>query len=224
VHGIAKGLQQQDATILFVSHNMFSIKTMCSRVIYLRGGQIHFDGPTERGIELYEEDCRLTTLPWAETKPEEWQIIITEIALLDESGRARSVFDHGERMKLRLRYDARRRLENPNFIVAFVHSDGIACCNYSSELDGMVIEAANGAGSVDLMTPPLKLVSELYTIHVLVRERGFQQLLCAQIGATFHIRDDLLDTHFGVFHEAAEWSWDGLPNASRRTRPHRLNG
>ena len=31
----AKELQQRDATILFVSHNMFSIKTMCERVIYL---------------------------------------------------------------------------------------------------------------------------------------------------------------------------------------------
>ena len=42
-----KELQEKDATILFVSHNMFSIKTMCRRVIYLRGGEIQFDGPTE---------------------------------------------------------------------------------------------------------------------------------------------------------------------------------
>src|SRR6202000_711248 len=33
-------LQQRDATILFVSHNMFSIKTMCKRVIYIKSGQI----------------------------------------------------------------------------------------------------------------------------------------------------------------------------------------
>jgi len=46
----AKGLQQADATILFVSHNMFSIKTMCSRVIYLKQGQVQFDGPTESPV------------------------------------------------------------------------------------------------------------------------------------------------------------------------------
>jgi len=43
----AKKLQQRHATILFVSHNMHSIKTMCTRVIYLRKGRIVFDGPTD---------------------------------------------------------------------------------------------------------------------------------------------------------------------------------
>src|SRR5690606_11482751 len=32
----AKEMQRRDAAIMFVSHNMFSIKTMCERVIYLR--------------------------------------------------------------------------------------------------------------------------------------------------------------------------------------------
>ena len=48
VHGSSRAsCSEQDATILFVSHNMFSIKTMCSRVIYLQQGQIEFDGPTD---------------------------------------------------------------------------------------------------------------------------------------------------------------------------------
>ena len=37
-------LEQKGATILFVSHNMFSIKTMCERVIYLRKGEVVYDG------------------------------------------------------------------------------------------------------------------------------------------------------------------------------------
>src|SRR5690606_37825663 len=54
----AKQMQRRDATIVFVSHNMFSIKTMCERVIYLRRGRVVYDGPTDEGIRLYEEDCR----------------------------------------------------------------------------------------------------------------------------------------------------------------------
>ncbi len=201
----AKGLQQADATILFVSHNMFSIKTMCSRVIYLKQGQIQFDGPTDEGIKHYEEDCSLSTLSWTENKPEEWLIHITDFALFDENDQAKKVFEYGERMKLRLCYQARQLVENPNFIVAFVRSDGVACCNFSTEVDGVLINQVDGDGMIELVTPPLKLVAELYTIHLLIREKGFQKVLCAQIGSTFHVRHHLFDMNFGVYHEAAEW-------------------
>lgn len=203
----AKRLQQSNATILLVSHNMFNIKNMCDRVIYLRKGNIEFDGPTDEGIRLYEEDCRLSVLTWTENKPEEWPIIITDFSLFDENNHAKNVFEHGEQVRLRFNYQTRYPVESPNFIVSFVRSDGVACCNYSTEADGFIIEKANGIGTVELTTPPLKLVAELYTIHILIREQGFQKILCAQIGSTFHIRHSLFDTHFGVFHEPAQWSW-----------------
>jgi lipopolysaccharide transport system ATP-binding protein len=203
----AKGLQQANSTILFVSHNMFSIKTMCQRVIYLKRGRIEFDGPTEQAIKMYEDDSRLATLPFTQEKADEWPIIITDVALADEHGQGRTVFEHGERMKLRLTYETRRTVERPNFIMAFVRSDGVVCCcNYSTEAEGISVDQLKGTGVVELITPPLKLVSDVYTINVLIRENGFQKLLCAQKGVTFHIRHQLYDTHFGVFHEAGQWA------------------
>ncbi len=202
----AKHLQQSDATILFVSHNMFAIKTLCRRVIYLKQGRIQYDGVADGGIALYEDDCRLSTLAWTEKRPDEWPIRVHEIEVTDEGGSPKTVFDHGERMRIRLEYEARRRLESPNFIVAFIRSDGVACCNYSNEADGIALGVIEGEGSLELVTPPLSLVAESYSIHVLVRARGFQELLSAQIGSTFHVRHELFDPHFGVFHEVARWS------------------
>jgi lipopolysaccharide transport system ATP-binding protein len=202
----AKKLAARNSTILFVSHSMHSIKTMCPRVIYLRKGQVQYDGATDEGIRIYEEDGRLSTLDYAEEKPDKWPIRITDIEIADERGEARSVFDIGERMRLRLTYDVRETVQNPNFIIAFMRSDGIAACNYCTELDGASIQKlASGKGVLELLTPPLKLVSEVYTIHILVRERGFQEVVCSQIGATFHVRHDVLDRHFGVFHDAGEF-------------------
>jgi lipopolysaccharide transport system ATP-binding protein len=203
----AKSLKQGNGTTLFVSHNMFSIKTMCSRVIYIDQGRIRFDGPTEDGIKMYEKGCRLSNLNFSEKDPSEWPIYLTDIALSDEGGKTRSVFDHGARMRLCLKYKARQTIERPNFIIAFIRSDGVACCNYTSHMDGVAIQQLSGEGSIEVLTPPLKLVAELYTIHILVREREFQQVLCAQIGGTFHVRHHTFDMNFGVFHETAEWNW-----------------
>jgi lipopolysaccharide transport system ATP-binding protein len=201
----AKELQKRDATILFVSHNMFSIKTMCDRVIYLRQGQVIYDGAVPGGIELYEQDCRGAALAWTETKPEEWPIYITGCELLDERGNAKTMFDFGERLTLRLKYDVREAVDDPNFIVAMIRSDGVAACNYSTELDGLSLGKVTAPGTLELQLPSIKLVSEMYSINVLIRAKGFQQILCGQTAATFHVRHHLFNTHFGVFHEPGNW-------------------
>jgi lipopolysaccharide transport system ATP-binding protein len=206
----AKDLQRREATILFVSHNMFSIKTMCDRVIYLRQGKVQFDGPTAQGIEIYESDCRLASVSWAQaagiTNPDDTPIVITDVALLNEAGEKTTVFEHGERMRLHLDYEIRGPVDDPNFILAFVRSDGVSCCNYNTKLDGVAISTKPGKGRLELLTPPLTLVSELYKLEILVRERGFGKLVCGQLGGSFHVSHPVLDMHFGVFHEPGVWS------------------
>jgi lipopolysaccharide transport system ATP-binding protein len=203
----AKDLQTKNATILFVSHNMFSIKTMCQRVIYLQKGRVLFDGSTDKGIEIYENDSRLAPLAWASTREGPRPVTIADAVTLDDGGQPKTVFEFGDRVRLRLRYQVDSPVNQPNFIVAFVRSDGIACCSYSTAVDRASPASIDGEGVVELLTPPLKLVAEVYTVHILVRDSGFTRLLCAQNGPTFHVRHELFDLHFGVYHEDAEWQF-----------------
>lgn len=48
-----KAAKKQGRTILFVSHNMGAISSLCKRVIYLRQGELVKDGKTEPVIESY---------------------------------------------------------------------------------------------------------------------------------------------------------------------------
>ena len=43
-----------DRTVLFVSHNMASIKNLCDRAILLENGMVSFDGSVDKAIELYK--------------------------------------------------------------------------------------------------------------------------------------------------------------------------
>jgi lipopolysaccharide transport system ATP-binding protein len=203
----AKSLQRRDATILFVSHNMFSIKSMCDRVIYLRRGEVVFDGAVEKGIELYESDCKLSDVPWIGADAKAGPIRVSKFVALGEDGSERSMFEFGERMRFRIEYDASAPIERPNFIVAFTRSDGVAACNFSTETDGLELDVADGHGVIELLTPPIKLVAESYTVSVIVRRPGMQALLCGQVGGVIHVRHELFNMHFGVFHERAE-SWN----------------
>jgi len=205
----AKRLQDGNATVLFVSHNMFAVKALCNRVIYIAEGRVQFDGSPEDAIQLYERESRLSTAPWAQgmvdVDPAKRAIAITDLEVLDEQGQERRIFDYGERMRIRLHFNAIRPIEHPNFNVSFIRGDNISCCNYNTSMDGLCIPSLSGRGTVEVLTPPLKLVAELYVIHVMVWDTRFQQLYSAQMGITFHVRHHLLSPHFGVFHEAAQW-------------------
>lgn len=214
----AKNLQHRNATILFVSHNMSSIKTMCDRVIYLRKGSIAYDGPTEKGISMYEEDSRLTSFSRRFSDPAEMPIRATDIRLEDSrQGGERTVFARGESLKIVVAFEARRPIERPNFIVAVVRSDGVICCNYASEADGLDLGRVDGKGRIEITTPPLLLTSDSYRINLIVREAGYGEALCEQTGTTFHVKDDLFDRHFGVFHEPARWRVEPAAPRSQRT-------
>jgi lipopolysaccharide transport system ATP-binding protein len=202
----AKKLQERDSTILFVSHNMFSIKTMCDRVIYLRSGQVVYDGSVEGGIELYEKDCRLETIDWGGAgKPESWPIMVNSCELLDECGQSKTVFDHGKPMTLRVSYQVRKPLLNPNFIVTFERSDGVTAQMFSSEADHVESGVVGQDFTLTLRIPRLSLTAEMFTIGLTVRVPNFQDIVCRQIGGTFHVRDPLLSHHFGVFNQPGQW-------------------
>jgi lipopolysaccharide transport system ATP-binding protein len=211
-------LRKNNSTILFVSHNMFAVKSICNRVILLDEGAIGFDGSAEDAIQRYEGKNKTSALPWAEnaigTDPSQWDVYIENVETFDVEGAQRNLFNYGERIRIRLDYSIRRTVTHPNFLVSFIRSDEVACCNYNTAMDGFAVPSLDRDGTIELLTPPLNLVSESYQIYVLVRDSKFEHLYCAQIGKTFHVRHDLLNAHFGVFHEEGEWS---LPGAGQET-------
>jgi lipopolysaccharide transport system ATP-binding protein len=208
-----QSLKHSGTTIIIVSHNMFTIKSMCDRSICLSGGRILFDGPTEVAVNHYDSGSRMYMSEWAHnlvgSDPTKCPISISNIDICDINGCDRVLFEYGERARIRLHFEARETVVNPNFCVSIIRSDGIACCNFNTMMDGFPIDKVSGSGTLDLLTPPICLVSELYTIHVLVWDSCFQRLLCAQVGKDFHVRHPVLSIQFGVFHEAAEWEWSG---------------
>ncbi|MCQ2485010.1 MAG: ABC transporter ATP-binding protein [Clostridia bacterium] len=46
-------------TILFVSHQMNTIRQLCDRVIVLKEGKVIFDGDVEEGIKIYNDDSNI---------------------------------------------------------------------------------------------------------------------------------------------------------------------
>jgi lipopolysaccharide transport system ATP-binding protein len=216
-------LAGRGVTVLLVSHNMFAIKTLCRRAILLGAGQVRFDGAADGAIELYSRESTLDTDPWAVSvigeDPQAWPVVIQKVETLSDGGEPRAIYDHGERLRVRIHYAVRRPVRSPNFCVGIRRSDNVFCCSYSAARDGVTVPWLTESGVMEVTTPPLRLVSELYGITVGIWDDGFKTLYCGHIGPNFHVRDETLDPEFGVFSEPAEWRWESGPDADPGGRP-----
>ena len=215
----ARALEKRGSTILFVSHNMFTIKSFCPRVIYLRKGEVVYDGPTDEGLRLYESDSRLALTPWFNSESGEAPpITITDIVQTDMAGEEKTVFGHGDRIKVRIRYNAHRPVKTPDFRIGIDRSDEVHCCTFSTESDGITIPEVSGEGEIELVTAPLNLVADTYTTTITVRTAG--RSVVSQLGVPFHIRHDIYQSSvYGVFHDSGDWSFD-----SAESQPQKASG
>jgi lipopolysaccharide transport system ATP-binding protein len=207
-----KELARSGITILMVSHDLFAVKAMSRRVLVLSDGRCQFDGLPADGIELYEKDSRLDADPWAVriigADINQWPITIRFVELLDAEGIPRTVYDYGERMRARIHYEVRRPVRYPNFYFGIRRPDNVLCCSFSAARDGVTAPFLDQSGVIELLTQPLRLVSDQYSTYAVIWDQEFKNLYCGQIGPNFHVRDEVLNEHFGVFHVPAEWHWD----------------
>ena len=63
--------QQEGRTILYVSHNMNTVRKLCERVVVLDHGEVVFDGPTEEAIKVYLNEVQTLDSPYIDLSQKE---------------------------------------------------------------------------------------------------------------------------------------------------------
>lgn len=121
-------------TILYVSHNMSTIRQLCDRVIVLDHGKIVFDGDVEEGIGVYSNDIT-GRFQHNDFTVRGYDPAITakiKILYLDVSGSNSIRF--GERFRFTLTYQSRIRLDNLCFRITVLKKDRTAVATAVSRL------------------------------------------------------------------------------------------
>lgn len=106
--------EREGRTVLYVSHNMDTIRRLCDRCVVLDHGRVLYDGDTDAAIAAYMEqslgenqvDLDLTRKPHAE---QNGQAAMTRLRLTDKTS---PVYEPGETLRLRLSVRAAAPVEN----------------------------------------------------------------------------------------------------------------
>ena len=179
-------LVREGRTLVFVSHDMSAIETLCTRAILLRNGTIAADGPARDVVAAYlgaVEDDRLAasaaagSANGAGTAP----IEILHTTVHDESGREVDEIEAGRPMTVRIHYRATEPVRGP--IVNVGLADGrIGCFTLASMLrDGGGPDVLEGEGHIDCTFEHLPLLPRVYEIWCGVRgSLGYGNLVAWQ--------------------------------------------
>ncbi len=122
--------KDEGRTILYVSHNMNTIRQLCDRVIVLNHGRVTFDGDVEEGISIYmdEEECSqkeidLTACKRTHDHASMGEVVLERIVSDRDSGWRIPVT---EKLEFSIHLKANKDLENVGFRMGLSTADGFA--------------------------------------------------------------------------------------------------
>lgn len=162
-------LQAQGVTILYVSHNLDSVRKVCSRALWLDEGVIRADGSPETVIERYLESVRakegVEPSPAVSEERRRWgsgEAEIVEVKFLDAQGKECDLFTTGQMMRVKIGYRAHKTIRKPVFGVAIYTSDGIHINGPNTRTSGYDIDHIEGEGEVEFVIDHLPLLRGEY--------------------------------------------------------------
>jgi ABC-type polysaccharide/polyol phosphate transport system ATPase subunit len=174
-------LVKSGCTLVFVSHDMSAIETLCTRAVLLGHGKVLADGPARDVIGTYlnsvDRDAALK--PSGVIGSEDFEI--ERVSVHDARGNEVDAVPADEPMTVRVHFNARRRFERPNFSIGFGDGRVGAFSSASMLIDGQSPEVIHGRGHVDCRFTSLPLRPRVYEIWCGVRgEHGFGNLVYFQ--------------------------------------------
>jgi ABC-2 type transport system ATP-binding protein len=208
-------LQGAGRTIVFVSHDLGTMRELCQRAIWLEAGQMMVDGPVDRAIGLYtqSQDKRGQAQAVDSTRLQRWgsgDATIQGVRLLDARGLDTDVLHHGEPGAIELEVECRKRLPGVSAGVGVFKRDGTYCTGLSMNSDQCTTSFTPGRHQVRLQLDALTLNPGSYLLDI--------GLVASDTGRIydFSSREFVLDVQGtargeGIFILPHRWHVDGKP-------------
>lgn len=216
---------QKGKTILFVTHDVNTVKRFCSRAIWLNQGQMIMDGNTDEVTDRYLDFLK-SDLPIdqflaqcvqgaaVEAEPEIPQVStegidivqIYNLRMYNSKGQEIDDIQYGEKIVLRVGYVVSDdTIPDPLLGVAIRRIDNEYICGLNTKLDNMTIPWKKGYNEVTLTYPSFNLVGGEYYFDVGIFDKtGIVNLDYKARIKNYFVKMDYIAEGIVVLHH--EWS------------------
>lgn len=210
--------RRQGRTIVFVSHGLETVRTLCDKAVWLDKGQVRGFGPSGEVIDAYladvnrreqEQLARAGQGPAPDASARRRgtrEAEIVRVELLDQDGREQLVCRTGAPLTIRMHYLAHQRIDNPVFGLGIFHESGVWLSGPNTSFSQVSIPAIAGAGALDYHIPRLPLLDGRYQITVTLVDQTMLHVydLHDQL-YRFHVRNDHPTERYGLVALDGRW-------------------
>ncbi|MDP5081409.1 MAG: ABC transporter ATP-binding protein [Winogradskyella sp.] len=156
-------------TVLFVSHNMAAVKSLCTRAIVLEHGCVVFEGNIDEAVDFYlnNENMQLGTgiVNYLEKQLGNDEIQLLQVSVMDKKQRIRTAFLQSEAIDVHITFLAKADLKGMRFNLTVKNSYGVvAFVTSSHELTKAGV--AKGEHKLKITIPNFLLNKTQYTLTI----------------------------------------------------------
>lgn len=170
---------KEGRTVLFVSHNMAAVQSLCTRAIYLRDGAVALDATVEQTMTTYLSSVqqKIDEMPLADRQDREGgdQLRIVGIEFQDaQTGDRLHTLLSGQDINICMHYEclARQAIDRVSFAIGFFTLNGSHLITCGSDVIGVKFDVEPGSGSCVCRIPKWPLTAGRYTFNVFANRNG----------------------------------------------------
>ena len=162
-------------TVLFISHDMWNVRRLCDRIVWMDEGRVRASGAAAEIAEQYMEQVNLRALANQQNVLQSHrggtgEVRYTDVEIVDRSGRPTAIVPDGGPLTIRASYDASVPIAAPVFQAAIVDVDTglVVSTATSSRID--VPPIVEGRGVVECIFEPLLLRRRQYVVRMTIAD------------------------------------------------------
>jgi lipopolysaccharide transport system ATP-binding protein len=162
-------------TVLFISHDMWNVRRLCSEILWMEDGRVRAYGAAGEIAERYMNEINLEALANQATSLQSHrsgtgEVRYVNVELHDGSGAPTSIFSTGDTLIVRASYRCETPVERPVFQLAIVDVDtGVVVTSASSNRAGESIDVTRD-GAIECRFDRLPLRARQYVLRLSITD------------------------------------------------------
>ena len=188
-------------SIVLVSHNAYSIRSNCDRVVWIEHGVVQDVGQTVDVCDAYEAAVASQDETSTVDEYSDGSVVLAAVRHPD-------AVDTGGQFAVELELDVRRRLERPIVALSFSTLTGQVVVANTSADDVSSPQLEVGRNLLRVAYDELPLTRGIYGVNVVIAEGTINNQVLASLRKTeFEVRVPRGDLGAGVLQLRPAWSW-----------------